>query len=181
MGCTFLGIASKVNVPLVVLIGPSGSGKSSVAHLLSEVYGFQLIKTVTTRPQRDEFDTDHTFISEETYQNMKDSGGFFGVLEVFGAYYGLPVFNPAQKSVLLLRAPAIEQFLTKFPEATIIEIDAPLDVLVERLTTRGSHDRIDKAFLVKEIEQGRSVATQSIDSSTRTSEEIAQAINKLIV
>lgn|GEM_PF-5915400 len=109
---------------VVVIIGPSGAGKSSVAKVLQDTYGFHLEKTVTTRPQRDVFDTDQQFVDAKTFQKMLEAKAFFGTLEAFGFSYGLPRFNPDNSTVLLLRAPAVQEFLTKFPQARIIEIDA---------------------------------------------------------
>jgi len=166
---------------VVVLIGPSGAGKSSVAKILCDTYGFQLERTVTTRPQRDAFDTDHIFVNEEIFAHMAQSKLFFGVLTIFGHSYGLPRFNPDKPTVLLLRAPAIKQFLTQFPDAIIIEIDAPLATLKQRLATRGSFDRYVPDELQKEMLLGQSLSHYSIDSSTRSAAGIAEVIVRDIV
>lgn len=163
---------------LVVIIGPSGAGKSSVAKVLCDQYGFGLQKTVTTRPQRDEYDTDHLFVTDKSYQEMLDAHAFFGTLDIFGHRYGLPRFNPAAPTLLLLRAPAIEEFITMFPDAFIVEIDAPLEMLEARLRKRNSHDRINREHLEKEIVWGRSLAQYIADSSIATPEAIALAINE---
>lgn len=166
------------DAPLVI-IGPSGSGKSSVVKILCEQYGYTLMKTVTTRPRRDEFDTDHTFISLEEFATRKQSNEFIGILEVFGAKYGLPRFNEKDKLVLLLRAPALPELLGRFPQARIVEIDAPLSVLEARLTARQTLDRFDPEMLTKEMALGASFAQAIFDSSILSSEEIAQAIAAL--
>ena len=161
---------------VIVLIGPSGAGKSTVAHILQQAHGFHLQRTVTTRPQRDAYDTDHIFVSEETYQSMLHTKAFFGTLSVFGYEYGLLKFDPSEHTLLLLRAPAIEEFKTRFTDAYIVEIDAPLTVLEERLVARSTFDRIEPEALEKEIEWGRKVADITIDSSQHTPEEIAAMI-----
>src|SRR6218665_2035589 len=112
-----------MSAPLVVLIGPSGAGKSSVVKILVDTYGFQLVKTVTTRLPRAEFDTDHTFITAETFEAIQQAGGFFGMIEFFGEQYGLPKFNPEHATLLNLRVPAIEKLSVVFPHAHIVEID----------------------------------------------------------
>lgn len=164
---------------VVVLIGPSGAGKSTIAQLLCDEHGFELVKTVTTRPQRDAFDVDQTFVGNETFQTMLESKAFFGTLEAFGYYYGLPRFNPKNPTVLLLRAPAVKEFLTGFPGAHIIELDAPLPVLEERLIARGSAERFDTEALTKEIAAGRSLAGRTFDTFIDTPKAIAMNIAKL--
>lgn len=171
-------MSPELGAPLVI-IGPSGAGKSSIVKVLCEKYGYTLIKTVTTRPQRDAYDTDHEFISPETFKKMLNNNEFFGILEVFGAQYGLPRFNLGEKNVLLLRAPAIPEFLTRFPNALIVEIDAPLATLQERLLKRNTTDRFEPEMLTKEIAAGRTLARTTFDSSLLSSEAIAQHITKL--
>lgn len=161
---------------VVVIIGPSGAGKSSVVKELCTTYGFHLVQTVTTRPQRDAHDTDHVFVNEETFLHMLHSDSFFGTLDIFDHLYGLPKFDPLQPTVLLLRAPAIKEFLTKFPTAYIVQLEAPLRILEERLVGRGSTDRINTEELEKETAWGRLLANKVVDSSTLTPQIIAKLI-----
>lgn len=164
---------------LVVLIGPSGAGKSTVAGILTKEYKFRLQKTVTTRPRRGDHDIDHIFVNNETYQEMASSGMFFGTLHSFGHDYGLPRFDPADRTVLLLRATAVAEFRTRFPDAYIVEIDAPIDILVSRLMVRDSLNRVDTASLEQEIQLGRSISTALFDSSKLSAEAIAESIAQL--
>jgi len=160
----------------LVLIGPSGAGKSSVVKILTEKHGYTLIKTVTTRPQRDASDTDHEFITPEEFAKRKNAGAFFGMLDAFGEQYGLPKFNPADTIVLNLRAPAIPELRAGFPDAVVVEIDAPIEILKQRLEARGSSERFDPELLGKEIAFGRSLTNHCFDSSKLSAEEIAKAI-----
>lgn len=57
---------------IVVLVGRSGSGKSTVAKRLEEMFGFERIVTCTTRHPRDgEVDNvDYRFLTDEQFQTM---------------------------------------------------------------------------------------------------------------
>ncbi|MES2630545.1 MAG: hypothetical protein V4611_01170 [Patescibacteria group bacterium] len=161
---------------LVGLIGPSGAGKSSVVKILCEEYGFQYIKSFTTRLQRDADDADHIFVSKEKFGTMEADGEFFGTIDAFDASYGLPRFTLYAPTVLLLRAPAVKLVLSQFPDAQIVEIDASIPVLKERLEKRGSSERFESEMLEKEMAYGRTVATQVIDTSNLSPEQVAKAI-----
>jgi len=165
-----------MNFNPIVIIGPSGAGKSSIVKVLCKKYDFLLIKTYTTRQQRDPSDTDHVFISSDEFQALVEKKYFFGTLDIFGSHYGLPNFETIRNTVILLRAPAVDEFLLKFPNAIIVEIDAPLDVLEERLKHRGSTERFIPEVLNKEITWGRDIATITFDSSLQETEAIADTI-----
>lgn len=162
--------------PLIVVIGPSGSGKSAVANVLQKEYSYDLLKTVTTRKKRDAHDADQIFVDEAEFESMRNTGMFFGELTAFGARYGLPKFQIDLPTVLLLRAPVVPEFLTGFPDAFVVEIDAAIEVLRERLLKRDTIDRFDPELLTKEIEAGRQLAHLSIDASTLSPAEIAAQI-----
>ncbi len=74
---------------MIVLIGPSASGKTEIGKELSK-YGFKKIVTYTTRKKRsNEIDgIDYHFISEDEFYNKKNNGFFFETTKYNGNYYG---------------------------------------------------------------------------------------------
>lgn len=52
---------------MIALLGESGCGKSSVARLLSERYGWKVLKSYTDRPRRGPNDNDHIFLTPAAY------------------------------------------------------------------------------------------------------------------
>lgn len=168
-----------MNVPqTVVFIGPSGSGKSTLAKLLVEATPLTLVRTYTTRPHRKEDDDSHVFVTSEEFDSLEKAGTFIGTIDIFGHTYGLPRL-PATPSLLLLRAPVIPAFRAQYPDCLVIEIDASLDVLRERLEKRGSYDRMDDMMLTKEMEAGRKLADLHVDTS-QTVQRCVEAILTLI-
>ena len=149
----------------LVIIGPSGAGKSTLAHYLARHHGFSITKTFTTRTQRGIHDDDHEFIDQATFIRMKDTGKFLGTLSIFGADYGLPFLDTTKRNIVLLRAPAVKEFLSHHADSFVVQVSAPMAVLVERLKNRNSYDRIDEVFLTKEIEAGNSLANLTVDST----------------
>ena len=52
----------------VLLVGASGSGKSTVANHLHNEYGYDVLQSYTTRPKRTADETGHVFATEEEYE-----------------------------------------------------------------------------------------------------------------
>lgn len=55
---------------IYLLIGKSGSGKSTIAKMFEERYGYKVLKSYTTREQRNFKDNDHIFITKEQYEDF---------------------------------------------------------------------------------------------------------------
>ncbi len=71
--------------PLLLLVGPLGSGKSTIAHLLEQRNGWKELDSYTTRPKRTPDETGHTFINEEDFCILKDLVAY---TEINGFRYG---------------------------------------------------------------------------------------------
>lgn len=63
---------------IVVLLGASGSGKSTIENILSEKYGYEKIVSYTTRPQRvgEANGKDYHFITNEIFKEALNKGLF---------------------------------------------------------------------------------------------------------
>ena len=80
---------------LLVFIGPSGTGKSSVVRGLADRGVVTVHPTWTTRPRRrDELagSVEHHFVSEAEFLRRRDDGFFLHSVQMFGMpyWYGLP-------------------------------------------------------------------------------------------
>lgn len=56
--------------PLIILIGRSGTGKTSVAKYLYDTYGWKQIDSYTTRPKRTEDEVGHNFVTDEEFDRI---------------------------------------------------------------------------------------------------------------
>ena len=63
---------------IIVLLGASGSGKSTIENILSKEFGYKKIVSYTTRPQRigETNGKDYNFIDNETFQEALGRGLF---------------------------------------------------------------------------------------------------------
>lgn len=61
-----------MNKVLLVLLGESGTGKTTIANRLKEKYGLRTLLSYTTRPRRRGKDHDHTYVTLGEYLMIKD-------------------------------------------------------------------------------------------------------------
>lgn len=75
---------------MIVLSGPSASGKTEVAKILADKYGIEKIITTTTRTKREgEVDgMDYFFVTKKEFENKIKRGDFVEYMEYNGNYYG---------------------------------------------------------------------------------------------
>lgn len=75
---------------MICIVGPSATGKTTVAKLLADMPQFHRIITYTTRsPREGEQDgVDYHFVSQDTFELMKLKNEFAEYAEYNGWYYG---------------------------------------------------------------------------------------------
>lgn len=154
-------------MPIIALIGPSGAGKSTlVDYYLQHHPDARLHKSITTRPIRGEGDTSHRFVSDEEFDKLAADGELIKPVEAFGYCYAItkiPEYDGV--TFVLLRYQFVREFKRFYPEAKVIQIEAPVDVLLERIASRGDMVRADANKMQVEIVAGRKVAEYSIDTN----------------
>lgn len=62
--------------PFLIIVGKSGSGKTTVADLFAELHGLRAVPTYTTRPMRTPDEEGHTFVSDVQFNLLTDKVAF---------------------------------------------------------------------------------------------------------
>ena len=131
--------------PVLVVIGPSASGKSMVVRELHRRGLVRVHPTWTTRrPRHDELagSPEHRFVSDEVFDDLVAHGYFVDTVTLFGLphRYGLPpvaVSTSGPIDAVMLRAPLVARFARLVPDHVVYQIESDPDQARERLLDRG--------------------------------------------
>ena len=100
-----------VNHPghLIVLVGPSGVGKSTISNKLAEQMRLKYISSATTRRQNDldKLGKKYEYVDETNFFKKLEHGEFLEYAKVFDEYYGTP------KRLHWITSPAARTFCWK--------------------------------------------------------------------
>jgi guanylate kinase len=137
---------------LIVLCGPSGVGKSTIARLLAQRSDVSYTVSATTRPKKEKDDEGKVYdhIPQDEFFRRLDNDEFLEYAHVYGHYYGTPK-HPALdhltsgKDVLLeIDVQGALQVRYQYPDALMIFILPPNQLTLEkRLQDRGRDDPDD--------------------------------------
>jgi guanylate kinase len=172
---------------LLVLSGPGGVGKSTVAKKLREVGDFWVSVSYTTRePRVNEKDgRDYNFVSHEVFQTMINNGEFLEWAEFAGNRYGTTQDKVEQalllgKNVLLeIEIDGAKQVKAHLPKSILVFLEPPSwEELVARLEGRGTDDEERRAHRL-ELAQAELEAASSFDV-VLINDEVEGVVKKLI-
>ncbi len=174
---------------IVVLIGPGGVGKGTVARRLLERDGrLWLSRSWTTRePRPTETGEEYFFVTREVFESAIANDFFYEWAQFQGNLYGTPVPHPPEgRDVLLeIEVEGARQVRERQSDAVIVLLTAPsMDQLEERLRGRGDQEEHVRRRLEStrgEIEAGRRLADYVVvnDDVERASGEILSILEGL--
>ena len=154
-------------MPIIALIGPSGAGKSTlVDYYIQHHPDARLHKSITTRPMRGDDDTSHRFVTDAEFDELAAAGELIKPVEAFGYRYAItkiPEYDGI--TFVLLRYQFVEEFKQFCPEAKVIQIEAPVDILLKRIASRGDMVRANANDLQTDITLGKAIAQYQINTN----------------
>lgn len=132
---------------MIVLVGESASGKSSIERNLVERYGYEKIVSYTTRHPRDgEVDgVDYNFINESKFEMLKCLGFFAETAVYNGWHYGTAKKDCTNDKVAVLTPHGLRQVSKlKDIDVTSFYINVPRRDRLIKILQRG--DNIEEAY-----------------------------------
>ena len=142
---------------LIVLVGPSGVGKSTISRQLAERMNVSYTVSVTTRPKQMQDDVGKTYdhVDKKEFFRRLDNDEYLEYAQVYGDYYATPK-HPALDSLDNGRDVLLEidfqgamQVRYHYPDALLIFVLPPDEqTLRQRLIDRGRDavEDIEKRF-----------------------------------
>ncbi len=131
---------------MIVLLGESACGKSTIEKVLQDKYGYEKVVSCTTRKPRDNESqgVDYDFISDEEFmQKVKD--GKFVEWSVYNNWkYGFPVVDDHRRSVAVLTPHGLRQIYEKQYGIFSVYVKVPRRQRLCKILERG--DDIDESI-----------------------------------
>ena len=171
---------------MLVMIGASASGKTEIAKILINKYGFSKLVTFTTRPMRvGEVDgIDYHFISLEEFEKKKKKREFLETAQYNNTYYGSPKKGADVNKVIIVDPKGANSiFRKKIPKTIFVYLET--DQLIRRVRMLNRGDKLEdvEARFIKDKKHFRKSKFTHLDhivnTSSHTLNELANKIYTL--
>ena len=172
---------------LLVLSGPGGVGKSTVAKKLREAGDFWVSVSATTRsPRNNEIDgKDYFFVSDDEFTRMINADEFLEWAEFAGNRYGTPQEKVEQallrgRNVLLeIEIAGAKQVKAHLPQSVLVFLEPPTwEELVARLEGRGTDSPERRAERLKLAQE--ELAAASFFDVVLINDQVESVVGRLI-
>lgn len=169
---------------ILVLVGASGSGKTTQAVILEKRYNFKKIVTATTRsPRVGEIEgVNYFFIDRDKFLRELEDSNFLCPTTYSGNFYAIPkasienAVNENSNIVLVLDAPGAKEIKEHFPSAIVVYLKLGKKILIERMKERGDSE-FEIENRLSEVQDYESCSDFIIDADKKIDEVTEKILN----
>ena len=126
---------------MLVLVGPSASGKSAIVKCLTKKYGLDKFVTCTTRKIRvgEVNNVDYHFLTLEEFSNLYNDNEFIETVYYNGNYYGTLKREVNDNKVVILEPQGLNNFVSVLDSVYAVYLQTDEEVMKERMILRGDN------------------------------------------
>jgi guanylate kinase len=136
---------------MIVLVGASASGKTELAKMLFNKYGYKKCITTTTRKPRDneKNNVDYHFLTDDEFLDLKERNKFLEVSIYDHHYYGIQKNDVSYKGVVVVDPNGANSIVEKSKkEVFVVYVKANEETRIKRMKNRGDQlEKINKRVL----------------------------------
>ncbi|HNZ77917.1 MAG TPA: guanylate kinase [Bacilli bacterium] len=136
---------------MLILVGPSASGKTEIANILISDYHMKKVVTYTTRPMRvnEVAGVSYNFVTMDEFLKMKENDEFVETTFYNNNYYGTRKKDVSSEKIVVLDLNGLKSFQEKMPDAIFsVYLDTAEETRILRMALRGdSREQIEKRII----------------------------------
>ena len=135
---------------IYLIVGPSGSGKSSISEVVAKDLGLKLVSSYTDRPRRSENETGHIFLSKEEFDRLK---GFCAYTEFNGHRYGVTEDIIEKSDIYIIDPSGVEFFIREYKgdkKLVVIGLTVDKAECKKRMLARGDSEHAVESRLLND-------------------------------
>ena len=121
---------------LYLIVGASGSGKTTIANTLEEKYGYKQLQSYTTRPPRNQNETGHIFVTDEEFNRLQN---IIAYTEYNNYRYCATSEQTNNSDIYVIDPNGIDYLKAHYKDKPIkiINITSPVHTRINRMEQRG--------------------------------------------
>ena len=136
---------------MLILVGPSASGKTEIANILISNYHMKKVVTYTTRSIRinEVAGISYNFVTVDEFLRMKQNDEFVETTFYNNNYYGTRKKDISSEKIVVLDLNGLKSFQEKMPDAIFsVYLDTAEETRILRMALRGdSREQIEKRIV----------------------------------
>ena len=136
---------------MLILVGPSASGKTQIVKILREKYGLNKMVTYTSRTMRpgEKEGIDYFFLTKEEFEKRINEGFFIEYVVYNGNYYGTALSQVSSDKVVILEPTGLKHYINKIrDEVKVSFLRCSTEIFRIRMKERGDDPEVIKKRLL---------------------------------